>query len=69
MSADDAPDVPEPESGLLIWPPWDVLSQSLPSDPRGKYFRLLADPRPEEVAAVAGSVEVLEAELARLAEV
>lgn len=56
-------------SGPLIRPPWDVFTQGLPPDPRGKYFRLLADPRPEEIAAVAGAVQTLEEELLHLAEI
>src|SRR5579871_1500532 len=68
MSADDDQDLHDPAANPQRLPQWDVFSQGLPSDPRGRYFRLLADPRPEEVAAVAGSVEALEAELARLAE-
>lgn len=68
MSADDAQDMHDPAASPPTLPQWDVFSQGLPSDPRGKYFRLLADPRPEEIATVAGSVEALEAELTRLAE-
>jgi hypothetical protein len=68
MSADDAQDVHDPAPSSQTLPQWDVFSQGLPSDPRGTYFRLLADPRPEEVAAVAGEVERLQAELVRLAE-
>lgn len=68
MSDDDAPVEREGGPGPLIRPKWEVLSQSQPPDPRGKYYRLHADPRREEIAAVALEVEALEAELARLAE-
>ena len=69
MSDHEAPDGHAAGAGPLIRPPWDVFTQGLPSDPRGTYFRLLADPRPEEIAAVAGAVQTLEKELLRLAEI
>jgi hypothetical protein len=66
---DDAPEGHGAKTGPLAWLPWDVFTQGLPSDPRGKYYRLLADPRPEEIAAVAGAIQALEEELLRLAEI
>jgi hypothetical protein len=68
MNDHDTPDGHE-TARPLIRRPWDVFTEALPPDPRGKYFRLLADPRPEEIAAVAGAVQALEEELLRLAEV
>ena len=67
MSADNTPDVREP-AGPPTLPQWDVFTQGLPADSRGTYYRLQADPRPEEVATFSGSVEALEAELTRQAE-
>jgi hypothetical protein len=68
MSTNDAQELREQESPPTLTQ-WDVFTQGLPSDPRGTHFRLLADPRPEEVAAAAGEVQRLQAELSHLAEV
>ncbi len=69
MSEHDLPDNHTAERASLIRRPWDVFKEGLPPDPRGKYFRRLSDPRPEEIAAVAGAVQTLEEELLRLAEI